>query len=388
MYQASHNDYPITNYDNADYLNYAASNNYWNLDAASLNPSLNNLQSSQNNLYHSSLNRSYDLNVRNSHHINTTAANNGNQSYNQFYRDFTGHNIHNNNNNNNANIPGYILNQNFNKRYSNFEYHLIDYTYANLNIHNLYNNSFRNMPNKSEKANNRNYKVYLSDSKNKSDTDTEGATSSADNEANDSLELDSDYDTLEEYNKLFSKELNKETVKRLERNNNCLSMMIEGDIIEYVSNEAALDDAEHLHYWAVYMGNSMIMRFDVNRRLVIYESYWKIANENCIFINRDLDKRLITLPIYETLYRARNAHSTRNMSKKFSSDKNFTMWCRFDINKSDIDFATDKGNYSSKQAKEFLIEKFLDSLSQAKELLDSKGEKRKSKADNPLESQQ
>ncbi len=50
------------------------------------------------------------------------------------------------------------------------------------------------------------------------------------------------------------------------------------------------------------------------------------------------------------------------MRKKFSSDKNFTMWCRFDINKSDVDFATDQGKYSSKFAKEFLLEKFFTSL--------------------------
>lgn len=163
--------------------------------------------------------------------------------------------------------------------------------------------------------------------------------------------------------------MTKETVKRLERNQECLSILIEGDIIEYVTEERHLmNDREYDHHWAIYMGNSMIMRHDTKRKQIIYESYWKIANEMYIFINKDLDKRLTTLPIYETLYRARNAHMyNKRFNKKFSSDKNFAMWCRFDINKSDIDFATDNGNYSSTAAKGFIIQRFLERIDEAEE---------------------
>ena len=144
-------------------------------------------------------------------------------------------------------------------------------------------------------------------------------------------------------------------------------MIIEGDIIEYVENESDLEEREYLHRWAIYMGNSMIMRLDLNKKKIIYESYWKIANGNYIFVNKDLDRKLITLPIYETLYRARKAHKSKKTVNKFSSDKNFAMWCRFNINRSDIEFATDNGKYSSRLAKEFIIEKFLASLDLAEE---------------------
>lgn len=170
-------------------------------------------------------------------------------------------------------------------------------------------------------------------------------------------------------NNYNNKKINQESYKRLKRNQGCLSNLIEGDLIEYVLNEDDLDLREALHYWAIYMGNSMIMRFDNKRKLVVYESYWKIANDYYIYINRDLDKKLLTLPIYEILKRARRAHAKStstnvNVTPKttFSSDKNFATWCRFDINKSDIELATDKGKYSSKLAKDFLLKKFFLSL--------------------------
>lgn len=117
------------------------------------------------------------------------------------------------------------------------------------------------------------------------------------------------------------------------------------------------------------------LRFDEKEKEIKYEPYWRIASKNYIFINRDLDKRLHTLPIYEILNKARFAFANnRYYSKKFSSAKNFAMWCRFNINKSDIDFSTlsnRKENMSehmnAKAAKEFLIDKFLSSLDQAEE---------------------
>lgn len=157
-------------------------------------------------------------------------------------------------------------------------------------------------------------------------------------------------------------------MKLLERNQGCLSMLIEGDIIEYVVNEDDFDNRDNKGFWAIYMGNSMIMRLDQVKKQIVYESYWKVANENYIYINKELDKRLTTLPIYETLYRARNANNNKKMAKKFSSDRNFAMWCRFDINRSDIDLATNSAEYNSADAKFWLIGKFMESLSLGEKL--------------------
>ncbi len=175
---------------------------------------------------------------------------------------------------------------------------------------------------------------------------------------------------------MLSKQLSKEMVERLHRNHECLSLLIEGDIIEYVVNERDFEDADKKQNWAIYMGNSMIMRRDNARKLIVYESYWKVANDHYIYINKELDKKLTTLPIYETLYRARRAHKARRMAGKFSSDQNFAMWCRFDVNKSEIDVATNNENYSAKTAKIFLFERFIERMHEAKEV-DKTGKKKK-----------
>lgn len=158
-------------------------------------------------------------------------------------------------------------------------------------------------------------------------------------------------------------------LKRIERNQTCLSMLIEGDLIEYVRDESDLESQYNVK-WALYMGNSKIMRFDAKKRAIVYESYWKIAKSHYIFINKDLERRLIALPIYETLKKARKAYENqRKYSRMFSSEKNFCMWCRFNINKSDIDFATDSKDgekFSSDESKDFLLEKFFSSLDLAK----------------------
>ena len=382
---------------NLEYANY--SYHFYNQDATSLNPSLknlqlsqNNLQSSQNNLSQSALNRSYDFNgsypgnfTNNSNALNfkPTSQNeysNYPSSYNQFRGNFL------------LRGPAYIQP---NKRWSNYEYHLPYMNNMNEYIHNSQSriekvNKSQQLLNQSppaptvrqyrfnvdendgkkleriEKNKKRNFKIYAND-KNESggsfNTNTD-VISSSDQGVEEVDE--SEYDAFEEYNRLFSKELNKETVRLLEHNQGCLSILIEGDIIEYVANE---DDFEKddKHCWAIYMGNSMIMRLDSVKKQIVYESYWKIANENYVYINKELDKKLKTLPIYETLYRARNANSNKKMFKKFSSDRNFAMWCRFDINKSDIDTATNSEQYSSAEAKIWLIEKFIESLDHVNE---------------------
>ena len=182
----------------------------------------------------------------------------------------------------------------------------------------------------------------------------------------DSVTYEDSFDVFEEYEKMLGEKVDDEVLRRLRRNHECLTILIEGDLIEYVASECDMEEKDIMRNWAVYMGNSMIMRFDNKKKAILYESYWRIASENYVFINRDLDKRLLTLPIYETLNRARKAHEkTLEMSKNFVCDKYFAMWCRFDINKSDLEKSTDNGSFSPKEAKEFLFEKFFSSFSEA-----------------------
>jgi hypothetical protein len=172
-----------------------------------------------------------------------------------------------------------------------------------------------------------------------------------------------------ELNKLLRKnKIRREVAKMIIRNQQCLSLLIEGDVIEYVKDENDIESKEHLKKWSLYMGNSMIMRFDVETKSIIYESYWRIADKNFVFINREYDKRWRTLPIYEMLKRARVAHENKKrFKKKFSSDKNFVLWCRFSINKSELDVSTEFNEYSFSDAKDFLMNRFLNSLDQAEE---------------------
>lgn len=198
------------------------------------------------------------------------------------------------------------------------------------------------------------------------ETDEEQSTSS-EYAQNEDLFDDPNFDsTLENLiNQIDNEKFSQKALKRIERNQTCLSILIEGDLIEYVKDESDMEDQDCVK-WALYMGNSKIMRFDAKKRLVVYESYWKIAKSNYVFINKDLERRLIALPIYETLRKARRAYENqRKYSKMFSCEKNFCTWCRFNINKSDIDFATDAMNGAkccSPEAKEFLLDKFLNSL--------------------------
>ena len=184
---------------------------------------------------------------------------------------------------------------------------------------------------------------------------------------------------------LYSKELKKllskkkirhEAAKMILRNQQCLNLLIEGDIIEYVKKEDDIESKEYLKSWAIYMGNSMTMRFDAETKSVIYESYWHIADKNFIFINREYDKRWLVFPIYEILKRARVAHEKKIILRKlFSSDKNFVFWCRFGINTSELDVSTEPNDHSYKDAKEFLMDRFFNSFVQAEEKVKSQEEK-------------
>ena len=343
---------------------------YWNLEANSLNHSLNNLQLSQKNLYYQNYDIKYAPQLIQSNYMLSSSYDNANIYNNQ---DLIAH----------YQKLGYIID------------------YGNATDNQVQNNPTPEVPsikkrnsstnsvkksktNKKKEYRNSSYvesnKLYLS-RKNKSDTTmntryvANGSSAMATSELNND-DLNSDYscfDVFDKYKKLIGTELNDKEINRLKRNQECLTILIEGDLIEYVEKETDMDERDKLQKWAVYMGNSMIMRFDNIKKLIIYESYWKIANENYVYINRDLDKRLLTLPIYETLDRARDAHANNlTMSKNFFSDKYFAMWCRFDINKSDIEVATDNGNYSSTAAKEFLFEKFFQSIIDFEEYFERK----------------
>jgi hypothetical protein len=149
--------------------------------------------------------------------------------------------------------------------------------------------------------------------------------------------------------------------KLIERNKSCLGVLTESDIIEYVEQETDLDDRDNPRNWALYMGNSMIIRFCKDLGTIVYESYWRIATRYLIYINKDLDKRLYNLATNYVLNRARKAYSNRDFySKLFSCDRNFVTWCKFDINKSDIEFAIMNVNFT--KSKEFILEKFMNSL--------------------------
>ncbi len=98
-------------------------------------------------------------------------------------------------------------------------------------------------------------------------------------------------------------------------------------MVEYVSDNVNLDDRDHECHWAIFMGNSMIMRYCGQTKSVVCESYWRLAYRFYIYVNRELDKKFITLPIYEILKRARNVHTNNaTMARLFNSDKNFAFW--------------------------------------------------------------
>jgi hypothetical protein len=172
---------------------------------------------------------------------------------------------------------------------------------------------------------------------------------------------DDDEDDSDAYYLNNKNVLDEEAIKRIQRNQNCLAILTEGDIIEYVAEESDLDDRDNNRMWAVYMGNSMIVRYSAETRSIINEPYWRIATKYLIYINKDLDKRLFTLPVYEVVNRARRAHTNSEYySRFFCSDRNFVTWCRFDINKSDIEFAIKIDSFT--EAKEYLMRKFLSSI--------------------------
>jgi hypothetical protein len=121
--------------------------------------------------------------------------------------------------------------------------------------------------------------------------------------------------------------MNEEMMRKLRHNEDCLGLFSEGDLIEYIDDDMNVDDRDHPRFMAIYMGNSMIMRFCSKTKSIVYESYWKIAYNYYIYLNRDLDKKFFTLPIHEILNRANNTYVNNvKMSKYFNSDKNFALW--------------------------------------------------------------
>ncbi len=165
---------------------------FWNLEAASLNPSLQNLQLSQSNLYHAALNRSYDAHLNasqlnlNSHINNTNQINSATGQASRYFG-----------------MPGYFANIGHSKRYSNYEYQLNDYAYTS----NLNRVTFGERPmtwvggdGSAQKRINRNFKVYMFETNEEGESVGTGEVVISSNDQ-DNDDLESDYDTFEEYNK-------------------------------------------------------------------------------------------------------------------------------------------------------------------------------------------
>lgn len=132
-----------------------------------------------------------------------------------------------------------------------------------------------------------------------------------------------------------------------------------GDIIEYSRNEEIFSENELS--WAIYIGNGLLVRFDKYLRKIICEQFWTIGNQYFMNSDCDLDNNYYRLPVQEILNRAYYAYHNKHLMRgAFSSDKNFVMWCRYNINKSDIEFSTDNGN--TVNAKFSIINRFLQSI--------------------------
>jgi hypothetical protein len=152
----------------------------------------------------------------------------------------------------------------------------------------------------------------------------------------------------------------KKAYDRYVKNANPLPQLQSGDIIEYSRFEEVTSE-DDIH-WAIYIGYGYIMRFDRYMRRIVYESYWNIANRYYLTADPDLDHNYFSLPVAEILNRAYYAYQyAYYMNLQFSSDKNFVMWCRYNINKSDIEFSTESSSVTSKQ---LIIKRFCESIQQ------------------------
>jgi hypothetical protein len=149
-------------------------------------------------------------------------------------------------------------------------------------------------------------------------------------------------------------------LKRYAHNQDFLKYVSIGDIVQYHTDE------EYLQYerdvcWSLYVGNQNLVMLKCST--IVIESVFNLTKQVFLSINKDFERTFYQLPIRLTLNRAFNALKHRQtMSNQFSTDKNFVMWCKFDINKSDIDFSTNNNRLTSAEIKYMTIQKFLSSV--------------------------
>jgi hypothetical protein len=164
--------------------------------------------------------------------------------------------------------------------------------------------------------------------------------------------------------------------KRLKHNRDVLYYLNAGDIIEYSKSNDVWNGNDRL--WGIYTGNGYVIHFDKNTCQIVIDQYWNLAKHFYMSCNIDLDRNYFCLPSHSVIDRARYAlKNNQAMRIYFSSDKNFVMWytfydlvyltnklyflrCRYDINKSDVEFSTNMNKCPQEASKYMMITRFLD----------------------------
>jgi hypothetical protein len=153
-------------------------------------------------------------------------------------------------------------------------------------------------------------------------------------------------------------------LKRYNHNKDFLKYANIGDIVQYHS------DQDHLQYerdlsFSIYVGNQNFIMYKAST--IVTETFQNLAKEVFLSINKDFERNFYQLPDMLTINRALYALKHRHtIASQFSTDKNFVMWCKFDINKSDIDFSTNNNRLTSVEIKYMTIHKFLNSIDTSK----------------------
>ena len=198
-----------------------------------------------------------------------------------------------------------------------------------------------------------NWPIEIQDKNNSTDNSSDSDTEKSDN--------NSKITSIDNNNNSNNNNNNKknDTDKRLKQNRDVLCYLIAGDIIEYSKNNETW--SENDRFWAIYAGNGYVIRFDKFTCQILIEEYWKLAKYFYMSCNIDLDRNYFCLPSHSVLDRARYAlKNNEALRNYFSSDKNFVMWCRYDINKSDVEFSTNMNQCPQEASKYIMISRFLD----------------------------
>jgi hypothetical protein len=147
--------------------------------------------------------------------------------------------------------------------------------------------------------------------------------------------------------------------KRYKHNRELLYYLTSGDIIEYSKHHEVWNENDRL--WAIYAGNGYVIRFDKQTGMIVSEAYWNLANYFYMTRSVDTDRNYYCLHVQLVVNRAHYALQNNYVMKNlFSSDKNFVMWCRYDINKSDVEFSTNMNKCPTEANKFIMITRFLE----------------------------